>query len=283
MRDGFRVYDSTRMSCPPRGSGACMSTPIFGRGLRARTLPGPDPAIAEHPAAARPIGSITKYYRRSSARRRLAEDHSGRESNCAAGKFCRGPACRTTRLKIHASKDWTMRGRRHFLIPASWVGIRRPRRPNARSRPEPRLSTATMADFCVSSRTGLKGLIRAPARDVDAAVKEIANGAIRVGSGSPTVARQHIPADHPDLEPIWRAAAITICRSCTTARPGTRPTIPVIATSGTTSFSAAGVASLGRDALVASFIGGGILDRHPSLRMGPRCGFGWLPFWGRRM
>ena len=31
-------------------------------------------------------------------------------------------------------------------------------------------------------------------------------------------------------------------------------------------------------------LGGGILDRYPSLRLGVlECGFGWLPFWGRRM
>jgi len=35
---------------------------------------------------------------------------------------------------------------------------------------------------------------------------------------------------------------------------------------------------------VASFIGGGIFDCYPTLRMGVlECGFGWLPFWGRRM
>ena len=35
---------------------------------------------------------------------------------------------------------------------------------------------------------------------------------------------------------------------------------------------------------VAAFIGGGILDRHPSLRFGTlECGFGWLPFWAKRM
>ena len=35
---------------------------------------------------------------------------------------------------------------------------------------------------------------------------------------------------------------------------------------------------------VASFIGGGIYDRYPNLRMGVlECGFGWLPFWARRM
>jgi len=31
---------------------------------------------------------------------------------------------------------------------------------------------------------------------------------------------------------------------------------------------------------VAAFIGAGILDRFPRLRMGVlECGFGWLPFW----
>ena len=34
----------------------------------------------------------------------------------------------------------------------------------------------------------------------------------------------------------------------------------------------------------ASFIGGGVFDRYPTLRMGVlECGFGWLPFWARRM
>jgi uncharacterized protein len=35
---------------------------------------------------------------------------------------------------------------------------------------------------------------------------------------------------------------------------------------------------------VASFVGGGVMDRHPKWRMGVlECGFGWLPFWARRM
>ncbi len=35
---------------------------------------------------------------------------------------------------------------------------------------------------------------------------------------------------------------------------------------------------------VAAFIGAGILDRYPNLRVGIlECGFGWLPFWGKRM
>jgi hypothetical protein len=35
---------------------------------------------------------------------------------------------------------------------------------------------------------------------------------------------------------------------------------------------------------VASFMGAGIMDRYPTIRMAIlESGFGWLPFWGRRM
>ena len=35
---------------------------------------------------------------------------------------------------------------------------------------------------------------------------------------------------------------------------------------------------------VAAFIGSGIMDRYPGLRTAIlECGFGWLPFWARRM
>jgi hypothetical protein len=35
---------------------------------------------------------------------------------------------------------------------------------------------------------------------------------------------------------------------------------------------------------VAAFIGAGIMDRYPDLRVGIlECGFGWLPLWAKRM
>ena len=44
------------------------------------------------------------------------------------------------------------------------------------------------------------------------------------------------------------------------------------------------VLSAGAMRFVGSFIGGGLFDEYPSLRMGVlECGFGWLPFWARRM
>jgi predicted TIM-barrel fold metal-dependent hydrolase len=173
----------------------------------------------------------------------------------------------------------------HFLIPSSWVGTVGLADPTL----EVGLSRAYhrhMADFCGQFPNRLKGLIRAPARDVDAAVKEIrewgnSDWAVAV---QPSLG-QHIPADHPDLEPIWRAAAdhdLPIVHHSSTWNP---PYYPGYRDVWDNIF-------LGRLAshpwgamrFVAAFIGGGILDRYPSLRMGVlECGFGWLPFWGRRM
>src|SRR5207237_10699202 len=64
-----------------------------------------------------------------------------------------------------------------------------------------------MAGCCGQGRDRLKGPIVAATRDVDAAVREIrewgnAKWAVAV---KPQIYK--IPADHPSLDPIWRAAA----------------------------------------------------------------------------
>jgi predicted TIM-barrel fold metal-dependent hydrolase len=94
-----------------------------------------------------------------------------------------------------------------------------------------------------------------------------------------------IPVDHPDLQPIWRAALdhdLPIVHHSFTWTP---PYFPGYADLWDNIF-------LGRLAshpwgamrFIAGVIGGGIMDRYPSLRVGTlECGFGWLPFWGRRM
>ena len=173
----------------------------------------------------------------------------------------------------------------HFLIPTSWVGTV--------GLDDPALEVGLtrayhrhMAAFCGQFPNRLKGLIRAPARDVDAAVKEIR----RWGKSDWAVAvqpslGQHVPADHPDLEPIWHAAAdldLPIVHHSSTWNPpyypGYRDVWDNIFIGRLASHP------WGAMRFVASFIGGGILDRYPSLRLGVlECGFGWLPFWGRRM
>jgi uncharacterized protein len=143
-----------------------------------------------------------------------------------------------------------------------------------------------MAEFCGQYPSRLKGLIMASTRDVDAAVQEIREwgDAPWAAAVKPQV-HQDVPADHPSLEPIWRAAAdrdLPIVHHSSTWNP---PYYPGYDDLWDNIF-------LGRLAshpwgamrFVASFIGGGIYDRYPNLRMGVlECGFGWLPFWGRRM
>lgn len=91
-----------------------------------------------------------------------------------------------------------------------------------------------------------------------------------------------LPLDHPDLNPIWAAAAdeglCVIHHSGSAGYPGFRdlwdnPFLGRLAGH-----------PWGAMRAVAAFIGGGIMDRFPTIRFGIlECGFGWLPFWGRRM
>ncbi len=173
----------------------------------------------------------------------------------------------------------------HFLIPGSFmsfVGLDDPAFEVAMARAYHR----HIADFCGQFPNRLKSLIVASARVPEEAVREIrdwgnSKWAVAVKPLMPT----DIPPDHPDLEPIWRAAEehdLPIAHHSSTWNP---PYYPAYRDVWDNIF-------LGRLAshpwgamrFVASFIGGGIMDRYPSLRMGVlECGFGWLPFWARRM
>ena len=94
-----------------------------------------------------------------------------------------------------------------------------------------------------------------------------------------------MPADHPDLDPIWEVAQahdLAVVNHSFTRNP---PYFPGYQELWDNIF-------LGRLAsppwgarrFVAAFIGAGIMDRYPDLRMGIlECGYGWLPFWGKRM
>src|SRR3989442_1006011 len=94
-----------------------------------------------------------------------------------------------------------------------------------------------------------------------------------------------IPVDHPDLDPIWKAAQehdLAVMHHSLTWNP---PYFPGYQDLWDNIF-------LGRLAshpwggmrFMAAFIGAGIMDRYPSLRMGIlECGSGWLPFWAKRM
>ena len=285
MKNGFRIYDADTHVNPAAEVLERYVDPAFRPRL---------PELAPYRVAASSDGNGadrlhnyrvgTKFYRRVLGEAAPRESFTGRESRWRGGKLPRpGVQNEGARNRVEDMDDEGADV--HFLIPGSWLSLL--------GLPDPSFEVGLarayhrhMADFCGQYPTRLKGLIAASARDVEAAVGEIREwGNAKWAVAVKPLLPPDIPADHPDLEPIWRAAAdhdLPIAHHSSTWNP---PYYPGYRDLWDNIF-------LGRMAshpwgamrFVASFIGGGIFDRYPALRMGVlECGFGWLPFWARRM
>jgi predicted TIM-barrel fold metal-dependent hydrolase len=138
-------------------------------------------------------------------------------------------------------------------------------------------------DFCGRAPHRLKSCIIATPLAVEASVAEIHRWgrepwAVAVHPSLPV----DYPLDHPDLNPIWAAAQeeglAVIHHSFSTGYPGYRdlwsnPFLGRLASHPWAAMRA-----------VAAFMGAGLMDRFPYLRYGIlESGFGWLPFWAKRM
>jgi predicted TIM-barrel fold metal-dependent hydrolase len=173
----------------------------------------------------------------------------------------------------------------HFLVPSVWTSVV--------GLPDVSLEVGLirayhrhMAEFCGPYPDRLKGPIVASTRDVAEAVREIRDW----GTSKWAVAVQPLldndrPVDHPDLEPIWRAAEehdLAIVHHSFTWSP---PYFPGYQDMWDNVYLARLCSHpWGAMRFMAGFLAGGILDRHPGLRLCVlECGFGWLPFWVRRM
>jgi predicted TIM-barrel fold metal-dependent hydrolase len=279
MKNGYRVYDADTHVSP--------SAEVLERYID----PGFRPRLAElapyRRATDEDLHSYSfgrKYYRRVLGEAAPRADFTGRESRWRGGKLPRPgvqDAAADNRVLDMDDEGTDV----HFLIPGSFmsfVGLDDPAYEVALSRAYHR----HIADFCARSPDRLKSLIVASGRDVDAAVGEIRQwGKSKWAVAVKPLLPPDMPVDHPDLDPIWRAAAdhdLPIAHHSSTWNP---PYYPAYRDLWDNIF-------LGRMAshpwgamrFVGSFVGGGIFDRYPSLRMGVlECGFGWLPFWARRM
>lgn len=139
-------------------------------------------------------------------------------------------------------------------------------------------------NFCAASPHRLKSLIVASARCVDESVQEIRRWARSdwVAGVQPYFPMDY-PLDHPDMHPIWAAAAeenLTIVHHSFGASgyPGYRDLWQNPFLGRTASHPWAAMRA------VTAFLGSGIMDRYPDLRFAIlESGFGWLPFWARRM
>ena len=173
----------------------------------------------------------------------------------------------------------------HFLVPSVWTSVV--------GQPDVSLEVGLirafhrfMSDFCAPYPDRLKGPIVVSTRNVEEAVREIRTW----GNSKWAVAVQPLldierPVDHPDLEPIWQAAEEHDLAIVHHSFAWTPPYFPGYRDMWDNVY----IARLcshpwGAMRLMAGFLAGGILDRHPGLRLAVlECGFGWLPFWVRRM
>jgi predicted TIM-barrel fold metal-dependent hydrolase len=143
-----------------------------------------------------------------------------------------------------------------------------------------------MREYCSQAADRLKGVILVAAREIASSLREIE----RWGKESWPLAifvytPANFPLDHPDLEPVWKAAAdydLSVALHTFTAMPPYAP-------GGLDSWdnlwlqrSAAHPWCGQRN--MAALIGSGVMDRYPNLRIGTlEAGHGWLPSWVNRL
>jgi uncharacterized protein len=285
MKDGFRVYDSDTHVLPA----AEVIERYVDPGFRPRLAElaqyrVPIRASAEHSGDGMHGYSIApQHYRRVLGEAAPRDGHTGRETTWRGSQHPR-PGVQDDDA-ANRVRDMDDEGTDvHFLVPGGWSGLIEVEDPSLESGMI-RAFHRHMAEFCGRFPDRLQGPIVASTRDVGAAVREIREWGNAPWAVAVKPQIHKVPADHPSLDPIWRAAAdhdLPIVHHSSTWNP---PYYPGHDDMWDNIF-------LGRLAshpwgamrFVAAFIGGGVLDRYPNLRFGTlECGFGWLPFWGRRM
>ncbi|MSQ24000.1 MAG: hypothetical protein EXR58_05555 [Chloroflexi bacterium] len=167
----------------------------------------------------------------------------------------------------------------HFIVHTAGVG-----------NPEPDMERefvdaehAYMDWFCGADATRLKSCITITPKDIEWSIAQIKKWgpkkwAVAVHPSLPI----GYPIDHPDLDPVWAAACdenlAVIHHSFASGYPGYRdlwdnPFIGRLAGH-----------PWGAMRAVAAVFGSGMMDKFPTFRYGVlESGFGWLPFWAKRM
>jgi predicted TIM-barrel fold metal-dependent hydrolase len=138
-------------------------------------------------------------------------------------------------------------------------------------------------DFCSVAPHRLKSLIVVSSRGIAESLQEIKRWAGEPWAvGIQPYFPLDYPLDHPDMNAIWEAAASTnltiVHHSFASGYPGYRDLWDNPFLGRTASHP------WGAMRAVAAFFGSGIMDRFPTLRYAIlESGFGWLPFWAKRM
>ena len=284
MKNGFKVFDSDTHVMPAAEVIERHVDPAFRPRLaELAQYRVPMRQSAEYQGSFHGYRIQPQFYRRVLGEAAPRPDHSGRDTVWMGQQLPR-PGVQDDAAD-NRILDMDEEGTDvHFLVPGGWsslVGVDDPSLESGMIRAFHR----HMDEFCGRYPARLKGPIVASTRDVAGAVAEIEKWGKSTWAVAVKPQVYKIPADHPSLDPIWKAAAdhdLPIVHHSSTWNP---PYYPGHDDMWDNIF-------LGRLAshpwgamrFVAAFIGGGIPDRYPNLRFGTlECGFGWLPFWGRRM
>jgi predicted TIM-barrel fold metal-dependent hydrolase len=143
-----------------------------------------------------------------------------------------------------------------------------------------------MNDYCGAYPQRLGGVILACARDIEGSLAEIRRcSKERWPWGLMVYAPFSTPLDHPNLMPIWGAAAeqdlCVVLHTFTVMppyAPGGLDTWENLFLQRSAAHPWCGMRNM------ASLIGSGVMDRYPNLRIATlEAGHGWLPFWMRRL
>jgi predicted TIM-barrel fold metal-dependent hydrolase len=143
-----------------------------------------------------------------------------------------------------------------------------------------------MRDYCGAFPQRLGGVVLAGARDVEGSLAEIGRCAReRWAWGLMVYAPVGVPLDHPELEPFYAAAVefdlAVVLHTFTVMppyAPGGEDTWDNLWLQRSAAHPWCGMRNM------AALIGSGVMDRHPTLRVGTlEAGHGWLPFWIKRL
>jgi predicted TIM-barrel fold metal-dependent hydrolase len=146
-----------------------------------------------------------------------------------------------------------------------------------------RASHRYLNDFCMTDPHRLKAGLHVSPKHMELSIEQIHEygkqpWAVAIHPALPI----DYPLDHPDLDALWGAAQeeglVVVHHSFSTGYPGQRdlwdnPFMGRLASH-----------PWGAMRAVGAFFGGGIMDRFPNIKFGIlESGFGWLPFWAKRM
>lgn len=143
-----------------------------------------------------------------------------------------------------------------------------------------------MEDYCGSFPDRLGGVVLAGTRDIEGSVKEIRRcGHSHWAWAVMAYAPYGMPLDHPELEPIWAAAAefdLAVALHTFTVMPPYAPggldTWENLWLQRSAAHPWCGMRNM------AALIGSGVMERYPKLRIATlEAGHGWLPFWMARI